>query len=412
MPTTPTAPSPAQPLAGIRILDLSRVLAGPFCTQQLADLGAEVIKVERPHGGDDARRFGPPWVPGKDGQDTHESSYFVAVNRNKRSITVDMRTPEGQALIRRLAADSDVLVENFKVGSLKRLHLSYEHLKADCPRLVYCSITGFGQTGPYAHRAGYDFLAQGMGGMMSITGEPEGTPMRVGTANADELTGMYAALAILAALRRRDASGEGCHIDVNLLDSQVAWLTYQAQNYLLTGNAPERLGNKHPAIMPYDVFEAADGYIILAIANDAQFQRFCDFAGCPELPEDPRFHTNPQRVRHRHELAGKLAEIIRAHPKSWWLDGLEHRHVPCGPVNTVPEVFADPHVQARSLRVEVEHPLSDGTLPLVGSPLRFDGEQPPVRRAPPLHGQHTEEVLREVGLSEVEIAALTAAKVV
>ena len=383
-------------LDGIRVLDLTRVLAGPSCTQILGDLGAEVIKIERPGAGDDSRRFGPPYLKDGNGHDTGESTYFLSCNRNKRSVTIDVAKPEGQELIRRLLAHCDVLVENFKVGDLSRYGLGYPQLREIHPRLVYCSITGFGQTGPYAGRGGYDFLAQGMGGMMSLTGEPEGRPVRVGIGNADLLTGAYATIGILAALRHRDVTGRGQHIDMALLDCQLAWMSYEAVKFMVTGEEPQRVGNGHPNIMPYNVFEAADGFLILAIGNDGQFLRFCRFAGVPELAEDERFGTNAARVRHRDILFPIIAEIIGRHPRRHWLEGLEPLQVPAGPVNSLAEAFGDPQAQARGMAVTLAHPLSPAPLPLVANPVRLSESPPEYRRAPPTLGQHTDEVLTEI----------------
>ena len=411
---TPTpSPSAAQPLAGVRVLDLSRVLAGPWCTQNLADLGADVIKIERPlrdgAGGDDTRGWGPPFLPGRDGEDTAEAAYFLGTNRNKRSITVDIATPDGQALVRRLAAQCDVFVENFKVGDMARYGLDAATLHAELPRLVYCSITGFGQTGPYSDRAGYDYAIQGLGGLMSVTGErddlPGGGPQKVGVAVADLFTGMYATVAILAALRHRDATGEGQHIDMALLDTQVAMLANLGANYLATGTPPRRAGNAHQNIVPYQVFEASDGHLILAVGNDGQFAKFCEIAGCPQFATDPRFARNADRVRHRAVLVPQLADILRTRTKRAWLDALEAAKVPCGAINDLGEVFADPHVGARGMTVPMPHPLSD-TLRLVASPMKFSATPVQYRRPPPLLGEHTAEVLLERGWTADEVAEL------
>lgn len=400
------------PLTGLRVLDLSRVLAGPFCTQMLGDLGAEVIKVERPGGGDDSRRFGPPFLTDDDSRPTDMSGYFAGVNRNKRSLALDITRPEGQAVLRRLLAGCDVLMENFKTGNLAKYGLSYADLKDDFPRLVYCSLTGFGQSGPYAHRPGYDFLAQAMGGMMSLTGDPQGDPVRVGIGNADQITGMYAAIAILAAVRHRDQTGRGQHIDVNLLDSQVAWMSYEAQNYLMSGREPVRVGNAHPNIVPYEAYGASDGHLVLAVGNDAQFRRFVTFAGHPELADDPRFRTNADRLAHRSEMTKLLREIFVRHPRAHWLEGLEAIGVPCGPVNAVPEVFADPHVQARGTVIAAPHPDGgDRTLPMVANPIRLSETPAEVRRPPPRLGADGDAVLREAGFSDDHIAALKASGV-
>jgi crotonobetainyl-CoA:carnitine CoA-transferase CaiB-like acyl-CoA transferase len=396
-------------LSGIRVLDLSRVLAGPWCTQTLADLGAEVIKVERPGSGDDTRGWGPPFLKDRDGHDTAEAAYFLGTNRNKRSITIDIAHPEGQALVRRMADDCDVVVENFKVGDMARHGLDAASLRATRPRLVYCSITGFGQTGPYRDRAGYDYAVQGIGGLMSITGErddlPGGGPQKVGVAVADLFTGMYATVAILAALRHRDATGEGQVIDMALLDTQVAMLANLGANYLVTGNAPGRAGNAHQNIVPYQVFEVADGHLILAVGNDGQFERFCRVAGCPELAADERFSKNAARVRHRETLVPLLAARLRSRSRGEWLAAFEAAKVPCGPINALDDVFADPQVQARARTAAVAHPHSDA-LRLVASPIKLSATPVQWRRPPPLLGQHTDEVLREMGITEERIQAL------
>ena len=411
---SPTPPPPPAALAGVRVLDLSRVLAGPWCTQTLADLGADVIKVERPAsdghpGGDDTRGWGPPFLPDRDGRDTAEAAYYLGCNRNKRSITIDLAQPEGQALIGRLAAGCDVLVENFKVGDMARYGLDAATLLAAQPGLVYCSITGFGQTGPYRSRAGYDYAVQGIGGLMSVTGErddrPGGGPQKVGVAVADLFTGLYATIAIQAALRYRDATGQGQHIDMALLDTQVAMLANLGANYLVTGVAPQRAGNAHQNIVPYQVFEVADGHLILAVGNDTQFVRFCAVAGRTELARDERFVRNADRVRHRELLIPMLDEVMRTRSKQQWLSTLEAAKVPCGAINNLAEVFADPQVQAREMAVPVAHPLSD-SLRLVASPMKLSATPVQVRRAPPLLGQHTDEVLAELGLDAAERARL------
>jgi crotonobetainyl-CoA:carnitine CoA-transferase CaiB-like acyl-CoA transferase len=410
----PTASPPPAALAGVRVLDLSRVLAGPWCTQTLADLGADVIKVERPSGGshpggDDTRGWGPPFLQDRAGVDTGEAAYYLGCNRNKRSITIDLSRPEGQALVRRLVAECDVLVENFKVGDMARYGLDAATLLDAQPRLVYCSITGFGQTGPYRDRAGYDYAIQGLGGLMSVTGERDdragGGPQKVGVAVADLFTGMYATVAILAALRHRDATGCGQHIDMALLDTQVAMLANLGANYLVTGVPPARAGNAHQNIVPYQVFEVADGHLILAVGNDGQFVKFCEVAGCAELARDKRFLRNADRVRHRDVLIPLLAQRMRERSKQQWLSALEAAKVPCGPINDLAEVFADPQVRARAMAVPVPHPLSD-SLRLVANPIKLSATPVQVSRAPPLLGQHTDEVLAEIGIGADEREAL------
>ncbi|HEY9109658.1 MAG TPA: CaiB/BaiF CoA-transferase family protein [Roseateles sp.] len=403
-------PSP-QALAGVRVLDLSRVLAGPWCTQTLADLGADVIKIERPGSGDDTRAWGPPYLKDADGRDTSEAAYFLGANRNKRSLAVDLAKPEGQAIVRKLAGQVDVLVENFKVGDLARYGLDAHSLLAEHPGLVICSITGFGQTGPYADRAGYDYAAQGMGGLMSVTGErddlPGGGPQKVGVAVADLFTGMYATVAILAALRHRDATGQGQLIDMALFDTQLAMLANLGSNYLCSGQAPGRMGNAHQNIVPYQVFEASDGHLILAVGNDRQFAKFCDIAGRPDWAADARFATNAGRVRHRAVLVPLLEDVIRQRPRANWLAALEAAKVPCGSINNIGEALADPQAQARGAIVAMDHPLTSG-LRLVASPMKLSATPVQYRRAPPLLGQHSHELLLEAGCNEAEIAALLA----
>lgn len=384
-------------LEGIRILDLSRILAGPSCTQLLADLGADVIKVERPAAGDDTRKWGPPFLRDAGGADTAESAYYACANRNKRSIEIDVATDEGRARIHELLQRSDVLVENFKVGDLARHGLSYEQLRERYPRLVYCSITGFGQDGPYASRPGYDFLAQGMGGIMSLNGEPGGEPQKVAVGITDLMTGMYAAVAILAALRHRDRHGAGQHIDVALLDTQVAWLANAGMHYLASGEAPPRLGNGHPNIVPYEVFPASDGHFILAVGNDEQFRRFCGLAGVPELAGDPRYATNPARVAHRAELIPRLKQVTAGRPRAFWIEGLERERIPGGPINTLPEIFADPQIRARGMRAEIPAPgMAGGKVPTIGNPIHMSRTPPAYRRPPPRLGEHTAEILDEL----------------
>ena len=402
-------------LEGIRVLDLSRVLAGPWCTQTLADLGADVIKIERPGAGDDTRNWGPPFLPTADGRESHESAYYLGANRNKRSVTCDIAQPEGQALVRQLAEHCDVFIENFKVGDMARYGLDYASLKAINPRLVYCSLTGFGQSGPYAPRAGYDYIIQGMGGLMSVTGERDdlnGGPQKVGVAVADLFTGMYATVGILAALRHAERTGEGQHLDMALLDTQVAMLANLGANYLVSDKAPGRMGNAHQNIVPYQVFEVApraDGgkdFIILAVGNDGQYAKFCEVAGRPDLASEPRFVKNADRVRHRAELVPLLEAVMKTRPKADWLSALEAAKVPCGAINSLDEVFADPQVQARGMVTHWQHPLRAG-LPLVSSPIKL--EKTPVRtdRPPPMLGQHTDEVLGELlGVDAARLATL------
>lgn len=383
------------PLSGLRVLELARILAGPWCGQTLADLGAEVIKVERPQVGDDTRSWGPPFLIGADGADLG-AAYFHATNRGKRSVAIDFETAEGQAVIRALARESDVLIENFKVGGLKKYGLDYESLKKVNPRLVYCSITGFGQDGPYAPRAGYDFLVQGMGGIMDLTGDPDGEPQKVGVAFADIFTGLYATIGILAALRRREATGEGGqvggHVDMALLDTQVSVLANQAMNYLASGTAPKRMGNAHPNIVPYQVFPCADGYFIAAVGNDGQFARFCAVLGVPELAAEPDFATNPERVAHRAALVPQLSARTAAFRRDDLLAALEKQGVPAGPINTVPQVFEDPQVVHRGLRVDLSE-AGGGTVPAVASPIVLDGERQVAKSASPRLGADTEAVL-------------------
>ena len=402
-------------LEGIRVLDLSRVLAGPWCTQTLADLGADVIKIERPGAGDDTRNWGPPFLPTADGRESHESAYYLGANRNKRSVTCDIAQPEGQALVRELAEHCDVFIENFKVGDMARYSLDYESLKAINPRLVYCSLTGFGQSGPYAPRAGYDYIIQGMGGLMSVTGERDdlnGGPQKVGVAVADLFTGMYATVGILAALRHAERTGEGQHLDMALLDTQVAMLANLGANYLVSDKAPGRMGNAHQNIVPYQVFEVApraDGgkdFIILAVGNDGQYAKFCEVAGRPDLASEPRFVKNADRVRHRAELVPMLEAVMKTRAKADWLSALEAAKVPCGAINSLDEVFADPQVQARGMVTHWQHPLR-ADLPLVSSPIKL--EKTPVRtdRPPPMLGQHTDEVLGELlGVDAARLATL------
>src|SRR5258705_2050318 len=406
----------AGPLSHIRVLDLSRVLAGPWAGQNLADLGAEVIKVERPGSGDDSRAFGPPWVKDKDGRDTRDSAYYTSANRGKKSITLNISKPDGQKLARQLAPISDVLIENYKFGDLARYGLSYEDLRKINPRLIYCSVTGFGQTGPYRERPGYDFMIQGMGGMMSVTGEPDdapgGGPQRAGVPVADIIAGMYASIAICEALAARERSGKGQHLDLALLDSQIALLAYQNTNYFATAKPPKRIGNLHPNIVPYQPFRTADGEVILACGNDNLYRKFCEAAGCPELARDPRFSTNGKRVENRVELTRLLGEVFRKRSKREWLELLEAAGVPNGPINNAAQVFEEPQVKARRTRMELPHG-AGASLPLVASPMRFSETPLEYRSAPPTLGQHTEEVLRGLlGKSATDIERLRSAKVI
>jgi crotonobetainyl-CoA:carnitine CoA-transferase CaiB-like acyl-CoA transferase len=412
----------AGPLEHIRVLELSRVLAGPWAAQTLADLGASVIKVEKPGVGDDTRTYAPPYAAGIDGGQSSESAYFLSTNRGKRSVTIDFMHPEGQQLVQALAAKSDVVIENFKVDGLAKYGLDYPSLKPLNPGLVYCSITGFGQTGPYRHKPGYDFMIQGIGGLMSITGEPDqhpgggpmpaGGPMKVGVAVADVFTGLYATIAILGALSHRDRTGTGQHIDLALLDTQVAVLANQAMNYLVTGVAPQRLGNAHPNIVPYQVFAASDGHIIVAVGNESQYSRLCEVIGRPDLASDERFATNAARVNNRDELIAALREIFLTRTMREWLDALERAGVPCGPINTVADVFADPQVQARGMRLDLPHPAL-GSVPSVANPIKYSATPLSYRSAPPMLGADTDEILRDIlGIAPAEIARMRKAGIV
>ena len=403
-------------LPHIKVLDLSRVLAGPWCTQMLADLGADVVKVEKPGEGDDTRHWGPPFLQDADGNPTQHATYFTACNRNKRSVTIDMAHPEGQALIRQMAAQSDVLVENFKVGGLAKYGLDYASLKALNPRLIYCAITGFGQTGPYAERAGYDLMIQAMSGMMDITGRADGTPgggpQRVGVALTDLFTGVYACSAILAALEVRHRTGVGQLIDMALLDVGMATLANQAAGFLNTGKVPQRQGNSHPSLAPYQDFPTADGSMLLAIGNDGQFARFCEAAGQPQWAQDARYASNTLRVTHRETLIAAMQAVTRTRTTAQWIALLEDKAVPCGPINTIGQAFADAQVQARSLVINQPLALVNTTnkaiqsIATVASPLRLVDTPPVVQRPPPALGEHTDAVLAGLGLDAAAIAAL------
>ena len=404
------------PLAHLTVLDLSRVLAGPWCTQLFADLGATVIKIERPQGGDDTRAWGPPYLRDERGKETSEAAYFLGCNRGKLSVAIDFTQAEGRRLVRELARGADVVIENFKVGGLSKYGLDYGRLHAVNPRLVYASITGFGQTGPYADQAGYDFIIQGMSGFMSVTGErddvPGGGPQKAGIAITDLMTGMYAAVAILAALAHRDRTGEGQWIDAALFDSAVAMMAVMNMNYLVTGTPPGRAGNAHQNIVPYQVFACADGQVILAVGNDLQFAKFCEAAREPGWPRDPRFATNAERVRNRDTLVPMIDAVMRTRTQAEWASELTPRGVPCGPINRLDQVFADPQVAARGLRVDLPHPLA-GSVPQVVAPLKFSATPPLYDRAPPLLGEHTAQVLRErLALDDATLAQLVARSVI
>ncbi|KAB2910733.1 MAG: CoA transferase [Hyphomicrobiaceae bacterium] len=388
---------------------MSRILAGPTCTQLLGDLGAEVIKIERPGEGDDTRRWGPPFVEETDGRQDR-SAYFLCANRNKRSVALNIASAEGAAAVKALARKADVVIENYKVGGLAKYGLDYERLAAVNPRLVYCSITGFGQTGPNAHLLGYDALVQAMGGIMSLTGEPDGQPMKVGVGIADVVCGLYATIAIQAALRARDVSGVGQHIDLALYDAQVAWLINEGTNYLVSGRLPQRRANAHPNIVPYQVFETEDGHVMLAVGNDAQFSRFSVAAGHPEWPQDERFADNPSRLRHRDDLISLIATTMRERPTQWWVETLSAVDVPCGPVRNLAAVFSDEQCQSRGLRIAIpDATASKGSIPLIGNPIKLSRTPVSYRRTPPRLGADTSAVLSELcGMSDVEIAALKA----
>lgn len=403
-------------LSHLRVLDMSRVLAGPWVGQMFADLGADVIKIERPGRGDDTRSWGPPYLKDADGRDTSEPGYFLSANRNKRSVTIDITRPEGQELIRGLAALSDVLIENYKVGGLIRYDLDYEALRQINPGLVYCSITGFGQSGPSAQRPGYDFMIQAMSGLMSITGEkdtlPGGGPQKVGVAVADILTGLYAGNAIQAALLHRELTGRGQYIDLALLDCQLAAMANQAMNYLVSGKPPGRLGNAHPNIVPYQVFASRDGFLIIAVGNDDQYRRFCRLLDREDLADEPDFQTNRERVRNRERLVAILEPLVRVRASREWMQLLEEQNIPCGPIYTLDQTFSDPQTVSRQMRVEMDHALA-GRVPLVGSPFKLSETPVEYRMPPPLLGEHTDEVLQDVlGLDQDAIGALRSERII
>lgn len=388
------------PLDGVRVLDLSRILAGPTCTQLLGDMGADILKIERPGEGDDTRSWGPPFVRDHAGRPTQESAYYLCANRNKRSLALDIADPADAQTIRRLVRECDIVIENFKVGGLAKYGLDYESLAREKPDIVYCSITGFGQTGPNAAKPGYDLLAQAYGGIMSLTGVPEGEPMKVGVGIADVVCGLYASNAILAALRHRDRTGEGQQIDIALVDAQIAWLVNAGTNYLLSGQAPRRLGNQHPNIVPYQVFETRDGHAVVAAGNDRQYRSFCDLIGRPDLASDPRFCTNNQRIENREALIDLIAGELRQWEKAKLVEGLEAAGVPGGPINRLDEVFASDQVASRGMRVTIPYPDAEtGTVELIGNPIKFSRTPVTYRRPPPTCGQHTQDVLEEFGLT-------------
>lgn len=395
---------------------MSRILAGPWAAQTLADLGAEVIKIERVGSGDDTRSWGPPFIKDSDGNETDESAYFLSTNRGKKSLALDISKPEGQEIVRNLAAKSDILIENYKVGGLAAYGLGYEDLKKINPGLIYCSITGFGQTGPFSTRAGYDFLIQAMGGLMSVTGEPDGKPgagpQKIGVALTDILTGLYTTIAALTGITKRDSTGEGCHVDMALLDVTTATMANQALNFLVTGKAPGRMGNAHPNIVPYEAFEASDMYLIVAVGNDGQYQRFVEAAGQPELATDERFITNADRVANRDILIPIIQDFMKQRTGSDWIGALEKVGVPCGPINNMEQVFSHPQIQHRGLQMELEHPLA-GTVPAVANPIKFTGQPHEYQGAPPTLGQHSDDVLsRILEMSDDDIASLKKAGIV
>ena len=384
------------PLDGIKVLDLSRILAGPTCTQLLGDYGADIVKVERPPSGDDTRKWGPPYVLDKNGKETSQSAYYLCANRNKRSIAIDLTTSKGSQTIRQLAGKCDIFIENFKLGGLKKFTLDYESLKRENPALIYCSITGFGQTGPNAHLPGYDIMAQGYGGIMSLTGEADGEPMKVAVGVADIMCGMYAATAILAAMRHRDITGEGQHIDIGLVDTQIAWLINEGANYLTSANIPERRGNQHPNIVPYQVFKAKDGHLIVAVGNDSQFQRFCAILGRDDLADDPQYSTNLKRIKNRQVLISLISKEIGKLETAKLLDEMNNNNVPCGPINNLEQVFNSEQVAARQMRIKMEHPLAQkGSVELIGNPVKFSKTPVTYRLPPPVCGADNDDVLRD-----------------
>ncbi len=394
------------PLKGIRVFDMTRILAGPSATQALGDLGAEILKIEKPGEGDDTRKWGPPFLKDGDGKDTSESAYYLCANRNKKSVTLDFTKPEGLALAKKLIGSCDILFENYKTGTLEKYGLGYEQLQKEFPKLIYCSLTGFGHTGPYKNNAGYDYMVQGMGGIMSLNGPPEGEPYKMAIAYTDVMTGLYALSGILAALYHREKTGEGQFLDIALLDTQVGVLYNIGQSYLTSGEKPKRMGNAHASIVPYQVFKATDGYIVLAVGNDKQFADFCAFAGNPSLSADPRFAENKSRVRNRDALIPVIADMISKHDIDYWVKGLEKKGVPCGPVNTLDRVFADPQVQARNMTCDVPHDYN-AHVRMIASPLKFSGTPVSYRHAPPVLGADTNEVLKDqLSLTDSDISQL------
>lgn len=399
------------PLTGIKVLDMSRVLAGPWAGQVFADMGAEVIKIERVDIGDDTRAWGPPFLKNSDGDVTESSAYYSAANRGKKSLTLDFRTAQGQAIIHELLADTDILLENYKFGDLAKHGLDYHSLKAKYPRVIYASITGFGQTGPYKKLPGYDFIIQGMGGLMSVTGTPQSGPLRTGVATSDLFTGLYTSIAVLGALHHRNATGEGQAVDMALLDTAVAVMANQGQNYLVSGTPPTLVGNTHPNLCPYQVFEVADGHVIVAVGNDTQFARLCDLLGRVEWAEDVRFKTSAARIENRQALIEPLCEIMRGKSRAEWLGVLKGGGIPCGPINTMEDVFQDPQVMAREMQIDIEHE-GFGTVPQVRSPIRYSKTQQEFKSAPPMLGEHTDEILKSLGYDEQAIKSLKQQKIV